>query len=311
MPYKRPSLIVAYDRNRGIGFENTIPWLGLQRGDMQHFRNTTMGNIVVMGRKTYESIGSALVGRECRIVTRDSSFHVDDAEVFVNDHLGPLTMDEGDDREIFVIGGTQIYQKYLPAAHEILATEIDASYDVDTYFPELKPHRWTERERTSFESDERNKNPYDIVRYERVCGDYIDTSKARSEDQRAQFEQIELDCLCPFCIENIDSYHERKIVEHNEWMITDNMIPYEGCDGHKLLIPKRHIEHPSLISPDEWQSLGSVIADITSNMEYGGIAFRFGAISHTAASVAHLHIHVLHPTDGSDQDTKVKFKISY
>jgi dihydrofolate reductase len=311
MPIRRPTIVVAYDENRGIGIESQMPWEGKLPADLKHFRELTKGQIVVMGRKTLDSIGRPLPGRENRIVTRDESLAVPGASVYCNNHIGPLKVEDGDDRKIYIIGGEEIYRKYIPAAEYIIATEVDADYSCDTFFPELKSNRWEVRGCKHRKADSINTHGFVIAEYARVCGDYIDTTKARSPEQELQFSQIELDGVCPFCTEYITEYHDRPVEDINDsWLFTENMIPYDGAEKHSLFIPKRHVEHPSELTPNEWSDFGDVVKKFGVDVQYGGIAMRFGPISHTGASVAHLHIHMIKPEDGSDEAKKVKFKIS-
>lgn len=307
--HKEPHLIVAYDAHRGIGFNNKLPWSGEMPADMRHFKEKTIGNIVLMGRTTYESIGGPLPNRENRILTRQKGYEAPGCKVYANPE-DALLVDNGDNRELFVIGGEQIYKMYIPFARYVTSTEIDHEFQVDTYFPSLGESDWEIVRRDDHTLDEKNKYDFSIITRERKSV-YIDTSKARSADQYEQFRQIELDGLCPFCTEHLEEYHEGPVIERGEsWNVISNMVPYPYTDTHLVLIPNRHVTKPEELTSEEWMHLSEAITTYTKDLPYGGVAFRFGDITHTAASVAHLHVHILKPEDNLPDDHKVKFKIS-
>jgi dihydrofolate reductase len=156
------SFVVAMDENRAIGKDNDLPWY--LPNDLKHFKKTTMGKPVVMGRKTYESIGKPLPGRENIVVTRDQSYHAE----------GTTTVHSVDEvlqweaEEICVIGGTEIFKLFLPVADRLYITEIHHTFDADTYFPELSDEDWAEVSRTAGIVDEKNKYPHEFVVYEKI-----------------------------------------------------------------------------------------------------------------------------------------------
>lgn len=307
--HKEPHIIVAYDRARGIGNNNQLPWARELPGDMHHFKEKTIGNIVLMGRTTYESIGRPLPNRENRILTHQADFQAPGCKVYT-DPEDALIVEGDDDRELFVIGGEQIYKLYMPFTRYVTATEIDHMFEVDTSFPVLSDEEWEVIERNDHSSDEKNKYNYSIVTRKKKPL-FIDTSKARTPEQYEQFRKIELDGLCPFCSEHLEQYHEGPIVERGEsWNVISNMVPYANTDTHLVLIPNRHVTKPDELTSDEWTQLGDLITSYTKDLPYGGVAFRFGDVSNTAASVAHLHVHILKPQSGLPPGEKVKFKIS-
>jgi dihydrofolate reductase len=156
------SFVVAMDENRAIGKDNDLPWY--LPNDLKHFKKTTMGKPIVMGRKTYESIGKPLPGRENIVVTRDQSYHAE----------GTITVHSVDEvlqlkaEEICVIGGTEIFKLFLPVADRLYITEIHHTFDADTYFPELSDEDWEEVSRTAGIVDEKNKYPHEFVVYEKI-----------------------------------------------------------------------------------------------------------------------------------------------
>ena len=143
----RISIIVAYAANRVIGKDGKMPWHLSE--DLKRFRRLTMGHHIVMGRKTWESIGRLLPGRKHIIVSRKSGYDVPGAKVV--DSLEAAVAAAPDDSEIFVIGGGDIYALVLPIADRIYATEIDRKYEGDTCFPELEEGKWRETVRETHE----------------------------------------------------------------------------------------------------------------------------------------------------------------
>jgi len=151
----RLSLIVAMAENRMIGLDGAMPWH--ISADLKYFKQVTMGAPVIMGRKTFQSIGRALPGRANIVITRDRNFSADGIEV-VHDlesalrKSGAICLIEGKD-EVFVIGGAQIYELALAKADRIYLTEIHAMPPGDTLFPEINPEAWTEVSRQDHEPE--------------------------------------------------------------------------------------------------------------------------------------------------------------
>ena len=145
----RVSLIVAMAENRVIGLGGGMPWQ--IPADLRNFRQLTMGHPVVMGRKTYQSIGGALPGRANIVVTRDPDFRAADADVVhdLEDALvkaAAMAEIEGAE-EVFVIGGAEIYAQAMGSAQRIYLTEVHQELPGDAFFPELAEGEWTESAR--------------------------------------------------------------------------------------------------------------------------------------------------------------------
>ena len=138
---KRPrlSLIVAVARNGVIGKDNRLPWHIPE--DLKHFRALTMGHHIIMGRRTWESIGRPLPGRASVVITRDPGYKAPGA-VVARSLAEALAACAGDD-EVFVIGGAGIFQEALASADRIYLTEVQAEYAGDVWFPPLGPE-WYE-----------------------------------------------------------------------------------------------------------------------------------------------------------------------
>jgi dihydrofolate reductase len=159
------SLIVAMDEKRGIGKSGKLPWH--LSSDLKRFRELTMGHHVIAGRKTYESIGKPLAGRQMIVITRDSGFKSEGCLVAhsVNDAI-ELAQSRGES-EAFVIGGAEIYAQALDNADRIYLTQIHGEVDADTFFPELETDAWIERETASQPADEKNQYAFTFRLLER------------------------------------------------------------------------------------------------------------------------------------------------
>jgi dihydrofolate reductase len=156
------SIIVAYDKNRGIGAKNDLLWLRDLPADLQHFKELTMGGAIIMGRKTHESIGRPLPGRQNIVISRKPT-QIDGVTV-----VGSLqaAYDAVDNREIFVIGGAQIYSLVINTVDRIFATEVKVTFEqADTFFPAIDMKQWRETDRRAHRADERNLYDYDFVTY--------------------------------------------------------------------------------------------------------------------------------------------------
>lgn len=157
------TLIVAYDRERGIGLNNALPWHLPE--DLVYFKRTTTGKTIVMGRKTFDSIGRALPNRRNVVITRNPDWRRDGTETATS--LKEALELAGQDA--FIIGGAEIFHQAIPMAGRILATEIDGQYGCDTFFPVLDPSVWREASRTPQRS-EKTGIVFAFVDYQRVAG---------------------------------------------------------------------------------------------------------------------------------------------
>ncbi len=159
------SMIAAMAKNRVIGADNQMPWH--LPADLGHFKRTTLGKPVVMGRKTYQSIGKALPGRLNIVISRSSEFSVDDATVVQSCEQAIEAAGKVD--ELMIIGGGTIYQFFLPLCYRLYLTEIDLNVQGDTYFPDYQAAAdWNLIESNSFAADDKNKYPYTFITLDRV-----------------------------------------------------------------------------------------------------------------------------------------------
>lgn len=155
------SLIVATDRNNGIGIDNTLPWRLPE--DLAFFKRTTSGHQIIMGRKTFDSIGRPLPNRRNIVVTRNPGWTHEGVE-----RTGSLeeAVQLAGDGDVFVIGGAQIYVDAIKVADQLIVTEIDAVYNCDAFFPAIDPAVWVETSRERHHSAT-NGWDYSFVIYQR------------------------------------------------------------------------------------------------------------------------------------------------
>lgn len=158
------SLIWAMDENRVIGYHNQLPWRLPE--DLKFFKRVTMGHPIMMGRKTYESIGRPLPGRENIVITRDEAYHPDGCTV-MNSIEKFQGFAEGKEEEIFVIGGAEIFKEVLPYADKLYLTMIHHQFEGDTFFPVFDIDKWELESREIGPKDEKNPYDYEFLIYKR------------------------------------------------------------------------------------------------------------------------------------------------
>lgn len=157
------SFVVAVARNGVIGHANGLPWR--LPADLAFFKRLTMGHPIILGRKTYESIGKPLPGRLNIVVTRSPGFRAPGCTVV--DTLEAAYRAAGDAPEVFIIGGAQIYEAAFPSADRIYLTEVEADIEGDTWFPRFDRKDWEETVLERHERDERHAHAMRIVRLDR------------------------------------------------------------------------------------------------------------------------------------------------
>ena len=158
-------LIVAVARNGVIGRDGAMPWR--LPTDLKHFKRQTMGMPIVMGRKTFESIGRALPGRRSIVVTRDPNYRAEGCEVAGGIDEALALASEGSPERVCVIGGAEIYRQTMDRADRLIVTEVDAEPDGDTVLPPIDGETWREVARETPERDPRDSDPVAFVTYER------------------------------------------------------------------------------------------------------------------------------------------------
>lgn len=161
----RLAIIVAQAENRTIGINNKLPWHLPE--DLKYFKQVTMAKPIIMGRKTYESIGRPLPGRTNIVISRDSSYQREGIRVVhsleaARDLAESICVIEGQD-EAMVIGGSQIYVEALAACDRLYLTQVHADVEGDAHFPAFDMSEWQELGRETFASDERNPYNYSFI----------------------------------------------------------------------------------------------------------------------------------------------------
>lgn len=158
-------MIVAMDKNRLIGADNDMPWH--LPNDLQFFKEKTTNHTIIMGRKTFDSIGRVLPNRKHIVLTRrDDTFP---NEVTVMRSIADVIefTQSNPDEEIFIIGGANIYEQFLPYVDRLYITQIEAAFTGDTYFPEFNVNDWKETSRTQGIKDENNSHDHVFIQYDK------------------------------------------------------------------------------------------------------------------------------------------------
>jgi dihydrofolate reductase len=160
MTEKRLAMIAAVGREWVIGSGNALPWR--LPADLRRFKALTMGKAVIMGRKTYESIGRPLAGRRNIVLTRQAGFQVAGCIVVhsLEEALAAALESASGGDEIMIIGGARLFTQMLPQAQRLYLTFIDAAFEGDAYFPALNWSQWEETWSESHAADEENPYPY-------------------------------------------------------------------------------------------------------------------------------------------------------
>lgn len=155
------SIIVAVDLGGAIGLNNELPW-HLPK-DLEIFKQRTLGHFLIVGRKTFESIGGPLPGRTMIVVTRDKDFNPGTGSYVVHSIEAAFELAaDHDEEEVFIIGGREIYARTLDRADKMYATLVYAYVEADQFFPEFNDDQWLEIEQTKFPSDENNPYGFEI-----------------------------------------------------------------------------------------------------------------------------------------------------
>jgi dihydrofolate reductase len=157
------SIIVAMAQNHTIGVNNTLPWRCPE--DLKHFKTLTMGHHMIMGRKTFDSIGKPLPGRTTVVVTRDKALKVDGC-LMAHSLEQAITLCKGDN-ETFIVGGAEIYAQALPLANSLYITEIQQDVEGDAHFPEFDKRAWNETVREVHSQETPQPLQYHFVTYQR------------------------------------------------------------------------------------------------------------------------------------------------
>lgn len=159
------AMIAAMAKNRVIGLDNDMPWR--LPDDLKFFKKTTTGKPVIMGRKTFESIGSRpLPNRPNLVISRQADFIAEGAAVFSSVEDAIASMDSVE--EVIIMGGGQLYKQMLPQADKLYLTLINADIDGDTFFPDWSEFSWNEIEREHHEMDDSHAYSFDFITLQKI-----------------------------------------------------------------------------------------------------------------------------------------------
>lgn len=159
------SIIVAKAKNNIIGKENKLIWN--LPADLKHFKELTMGHTIIMGRKTFESLGRVLPNRKHIVFSQNPDFQVKDENVQVVHSMLEIQEYIENEEENFVIGGAMIYNLLMPYVRKMYVTEIAEEFEGDSFFPKINLEIWKETSREKGPKDDKNNLDYDFVTYEK------------------------------------------------------------------------------------------------------------------------------------------------
>lgn len=157
--FKGLSIIVATDQENGIGKDNKLLWH--LPNDLKFFKKVTSGHTIIMGRKTFDSVGRPLPNRRNIVISRQPDLQIAGVEVF--DNLGNAINACKNEEEYFVIGGGEIYRQALTLADQIYMTKVDSSFNADTFFPEIAALEWEVEWRQEHQKDEKHAHDYTFL----------------------------------------------------------------------------------------------------------------------------------------------------
>ncbi|MFC4872940.1 dihydrofolate reductase [Negadavirga shengliensis] len=158
------SIIVAKAKNNAIGLDGRLPWH--LPSDLKHFKKTTSGHHVILGRKTFESLGKPLPGRTHIIVTKNKNFTPPPGQYVAHSIEDAINIAKSKELDrIFILGGAEIYKLALPLADEMIITEIETLPEADTFFPEFDREKWQIKSREHVPKDDQNKFDHAFVTY--------------------------------------------------------------------------------------------------------------------------------------------------
>ncbi|MGB0838009.1 MAG: dihydrofolate reductase [Flavobacteriaceae bacterium] len=160
----KKTIVAAYGLNRELGKNNDLIWHLPE--DLKHFKNITSGHPIIMGRKTFESIGRPLPKRQNIVISRQENLTIPGCTV-VSSLEGAYALLQ-EESQVFLIGGGQIYKQYLNEVDVLEITEVQQDFEADTFFPKIDLKLWKEVSRIKNKADSKNKFDFDFVRYEKI-----------------------------------------------------------------------------------------------------------------------------------------------
>lgn len=157
------SIIVAIANNNVIGKDNKLIWHIPE--DLKRFKSITNGTNIIMGRKTFESLGRVLPNRRHIVLCRNTDYTVDDENVEIVRDINEIQNYIDSEEEHFVIGGASIYELLMPFSNKLYITKINRDFEGDTFFPEINPDEWIQTEKETGLKDEKNPYDYEYITY--------------------------------------------------------------------------------------------------------------------------------------------------
>lgn len=316
------NIIVARDKYRVIGVDGDLPEWHL-KSDMQRFRELTTGNVVVMGRATYESIGRPLPNRK-NIVVSTGLKNAPKGVKVVNTYRGAMEAAKkyADKKkcDIYIIGGQSIYDLALRYDHvdKIFMTLVNGEFEGDTYFPNIPISKWRLDNYEIHSKDKTNTHDFAYMNYvKRRPGEAYNTvfyyPSSRSEDQTRKMQEIEGVGICPFCTDWLEWYHDNPILyESTHWVVTPNDNPYRDTTMDLLVISKQHCVNFRNLSAEALCDFGNVISWAENNcgLDFFAFGMRVGDVSRVAGSINHLHGHIKVGDVDNPAHKPVTFKMS-
>lgn len=162
---KKISIAVAIGENYAIGKNNQLLWH--MPADLKFFKQTTSGHTVIMGRKTFDSVGKPLPNRRNIVISRNAQLKIDGVEV-VNSLAEALAITKTEEKQVFIVGGAEIYKQALPKTKNLYLTTIHHNFEADTFFPEIDRNEWKLISSEAHKADEKNKYAYTFEVLERI-----------------------------------------------------------------------------------------------------------------------------------------------
>ena len=159
------SIIAAMDENKAIGFQGKIPWM--LKTDLKRFKRITMGHHLIMGRKTYESIGRPLPGRKSIVISKSFQTPIPDLKIVKNLNEGLSAAIAAEEEEVFIIGGNQVFADAIVHAQRMYLTIVHIEVNADVYFPSFNPIEWRVNQHCYYPADENNQYPSEFKCYEK------------------------------------------------------------------------------------------------------------------------------------------------
>lgn len=297
-------IIVAMDSQGGIGNKGALPWPHLG-SDMRHFREITDGSMVVMGRNTYDSIGRPLPNRHNVVVTTKPLGPV--AVQVIEDPLEFLETYRDSRELVWVIGGASIYELALPMASEMHITRIGEifaaeSFPADVRFPSVDWWQWDMSENIPVMDVEAGQMLYfqHWVRIAPADSQLYEFSAAREPEQLEEMQLLQAAGKCYMCFPNL---RHTPLKAGNHWSVYENTFPYPHTKVHCLIVPTRHHVSTVTLSPEAMVEYFEMVNWVAGHFNLTGYSqfMRNGEMTHTGASIGHLHGHVIAP-DLEDPD---------